>query len=52
MGNGESVMLTWGPKDKGEESHMLMALSTASSTGRSAEVSLDGGLRIDLVMEF
>ena len=52
MGNGESVMLTWRPKDRGEESHGLMALSSASSTWRSAGISLDGVLGIDLLMRF
>ena len=45
-------MLTWRPKDRGEESHMLMALSSASSTGRSAEISLDEVRGLDLFMEF
>ena len=38
-------MLAWRPKDRWQKSHGLMALSSASSTGRSAEVSLDGALK-------
>ena len=44
-------MLTWRPKDRGWESHVLMVSSSTSSTERSAEVSLDGVLGIDLFME-
>ena len=51
MGNGESVMLTWRPKDRWQKSHGLMALSSASSTGRSAEVSLDGALGMRALSE-
>ena len=38
-------MLTWGPKNRGWESHVLMLLSSASSTGRSAGVSGDRVLK-------
>ena len=52
MENGESAMLIWRPKDRGWESNLLMAFSSATSTWRSAGVSLDGVLEIDLSMRF